>query len=589
MGTRIGTYASQQVINTYLARVQQRIQSTQLQLTSEKRSQDYIGLARDTQRLLGYEVDTQLLTNYKRDNDIQDVYLKSTATAITSLETTVKDFKDLLTSYNTTSPTDESSVKTIQEQAFRALQAMQSYLNTEVNGRFIFAGNRTNTSPVDLGLSTLAAFQSKYDGVNLSYPTTRASHLENFTGNADSTGLKNWLTFTQDNDGNATTAGTGTITATTAQFTNVTVGSHIEITGTANNNGTYEVAAVTNGGKTIEVNTKMLTTETASTSAVLTGTNGTVLNSGTLTNVTFNRTAGTMTAASGTMSALKVGDTFTVSGTAQNNGTFVVESNTGSVIKIKVAKIVDEGTTAQTVVSLTAQSFTFTTGVNTITASAGTPFSGLQPGMKITTAGSANNNTFTIKSVDSPTQITVEENIPATVADADGNDTATVTTATPTLDIVAKSFTYTDNVTSFDTIDSGVAGTFSNVKPGMKMTTTGAINAGNNQTYTIATVSTDGKSVTVLESVTTEVDALNDDTAVISQADGSISSNYYYDGDKFSRDHRASKTREFTMDLNAIDPAFEKAIRAMSIIAQGKFGTVGAWIMRAIPAAKPMP
>jgi len=154
-------------------------------------------------------------------------------------------------------------------------------------------------------------------------------HLEDFNLNKDSANKPNWLTFTQDSDGNAATAGTSTITATTAQFANVTVGSIIDVTGTANNNGTYEVSAVTGGGTTIEINTKMLTDATSG--ATMTGTDGTVVN----TNVTFNRAAGTIVGAAGTLSTLATGSSFVVSGTAQNDGTYIVESNDGTTLSVK--------------------------------------------------------------------------------------------------------------------------------------------------------------------------------------------------------------------------------------------------------------
>lgn len=568
---RIANYASQQILNSYLQKVQSRIQDTQVQLTSEKRAQTYSGIGKDTQRLVGYEIDVQRLTNFKRDNEIQDVYLKTTEAALTGAEQTIKDFRTTLTSFNTQRPTDENAIRTMQEQAFRSLQSIQSYLNTEVNGRYLFAGNRGNTSPVDLGLSTLAEFQSKYDGVNLSYPTDREAHLENFSISKDSTDRTDWLTFTQDADGDSTTSGTSTITATTAQFANVSVGTQIQITGTANNNGTYEVAAVTGGGTTIEVKTKMLTNETTNASLTKTGA-AALAGTGAL---TFNRAAGTITAATaGSLGTLSVGSTFTVAGSTQNDGTYVVESNTGTAVKIKEMKLTNEGTTAATVASLTGQDFTFTAGTKTIAAGAGTPFSAAQPGMKVTIGGTTSNNaTFTVASVlGGGSSITVLENV-TTEAAAGANDTALITTATPTLDLVAQSFTFTNNATAFDTIDSGVAGSFSAVKPGMQITIGGTTN--NNGTYTVAAVSSDGKSIDVLETLFNEAPAGTDDTATIANADGSISAISYYKGDNFSHNHRVSDKRDFAIDLNAIDPAFEKAIRAMSMIAQGAFGTAG--------------
>lgn len=576
MPTRISNYASQQTLNSYLNTVRQRLNETQIQMTSEQRSQDYIGIGRDTQRLVGYEVDIKLLDNYKRGNDIQDIHMQATETALTGIEETIKEFRQTLVSFNTATPTDANSINTIQQQAFRSLEAMQSYLNIEVNGRHLFSGNRTNTSPVDLGLTTLADFQIKYDGLNKTYPTTRDSLLENYGSDQDSAGRTDWLTFTQDNDGNATTAGTSTITSTTAQFSNLDVGSIFTVSGTANNNGSYEVAAITNGGTTIEVTTSMLTNENNSAIAKLTNTDGTVLTNTDFTDVTFNRSAGTIVASTaGSLVAMQVGDSFVVSGSTANDGTYFVESNDGTTLKIRESKLVDEGSTS-TVSSLTGQDFTFTNGTSAIDAAAGTPFSSVTAGMKVTFGGTTNNNqTYTVATVvGGGTGITVVEPV-TTEAPAGSNDTALITVTTPTLDIVNQSFTYTNNAATFDTIDSGVAGTFSSLTTGMKITTTGAVTVGNNATYTIASVSTDGSSISVLETVTTEAPAGTNDTAVVSLADGTIASDNYYNGDTFTHTHRLSETRDFTVDLTALDPAFEKAIRAMANIAQGRFGTVG--------------
>jgi len=159
--SHIPNYESNQILNTQLQKVQQRLNTTQVQITSEKKAQDYMGIGYDTQRLVGYEVDVTLLNGYKRNNDIEDIYLKSTDTALTAIETTVKDFRTTLTSFNTLSVKDENAIRTIQEQAFRTLQSMQSYLNTPVNGRHLFAGNRINEPPVDLKLGTFDTFQTK--------------------------------------------------------------------------------------------------------------------------------------------------------------------------------------------------------------------------------------------------------------------------------------------------------------------------------------------------------------------------------------------------------------------------------------------
>jgi len=579
--SRIANYASQQILNSYLQKVQQRLNTTQVQITSEKRSQDYTGIGSDTQRLVGYEVDVSLLNSYKRNNDIQDIVLKSTEPALTGIETTIADFRTAMTSFNTQNIVDEDAVRVIQQQAFRSLQSMQSYLNTEVNGRYLFAGNRTTTAPVNLGLTTLEAFQEKYDGTNTTYPTTHDMHLESFNINKDSAGQANWLTFTQDADGSALTSGTSTVTATTAQFSNVTVGSNIEITGTANNNGTYQVSAISGGGKTLEIKTIMLTDEVATAAPTLTPTDGVALTATDFANLTFNRAGGTITSATaGALSGLLAGSSFTITGSAQNNGTYFVETAGSSQIKIRESKFTDEGGAMPVNYGPAAPGLTLTAngGANddTIVGPVGT-FTGAVAGMKIAltgTTGGTNNGVYTINTVSADgSTLTVDEVLPGGTQALAATLMAQVTSAAPvpTLAFGPGNLAFTQNLTAFDTI-AATAGTFSNLSAGMKITTAGT--ASNNSTFTIVSVSSDGSSLEVLETLTTEA-ATGDEIATVPFADGAVNSASYYRGDTFTRAHRVSKNREFTIDLNAQDPAFERAIRAMGQIAQGKFGTAG--------------
>jgi len=486
--SRIANYASQQTLNSYIFKVRTRLQDSQIQLSTKMKAEDYMHLGSETQRLITYEVEAGTLDNYQRSNDIQNVYLSSTSTSVESIDTIIKDFRKKLTSYNSLSPTDANSIRGIQEAAFSAMSSMGIYLNDNIGGRYQFSGNRINTTPVDLGLTTLTDFQAKYDGISINYPKTRATHMENFDVKADSTGKANWLTFTQDADGVTTTAGTSTITASTAQFSNITVGGTIDITGTANNNGTYEVSAISGGGTIISIKTVMLTTEAAVTAATITPTGGTALTSADFTSLTFNRGTATISAASGTLSSLAAGTSFTVAGTAQNNGTYIVASNSGTSITVKEVKLTDEGTAA-----------------------------------------------------------------------------------TPTLSTGATSLTFTQNTNANDRI-TGATSQFSAVTAGMKIDIGGTVS--NNGSYTVVSVASDGSYVDVLSTLTTEA-AGGNETATVTLADGRINSTNYYKGDNFSHTHKVSKNQEFTVNLNAGDPAFERAIRAMGIMAQGKFGTAG--------------
>ena len=94
-------------------------------------------------------------------------------------------------------------------------------------------------------------------------------------------------------------------------------------------------------------------------------------------------------------------------------------------------------------------------------------------------------------------------------------------------------------------------------------------------TFTISAISADGSTITVAENTATTETDTNGARLTVFAADGTISATPYYLGDELSQTVRVSTRRDFEVDLNAIDPAFEKAIRAMGTILQGKFSSEG--------------
>jgi len=492
--SRIATYASSKLMNNYLRTVQTRINDSTTKIATQTLSQDYTGIGSNTKRLLSYEVDISSMESFVTGNQNEDTYIKIADSTVSGIEKTFQEMLNKLQKFNAANITDKNTISALQKFAFVQMTNLEADLNTTLNGSHIFAGNRTDHQAVDFNLTNLTDFQAKYDGMSVNYPTTTAKHTENFDLSKDSAGKTNWLTFTQDTDGLTTTAGTSNITATTAQFANVTVGTVIDVTGTASNNGSYEVTAVTNGGLTVEVKTVMLTNEgpLGGAATITKDEKGaTALAAANFGTLTFNRNAGTMTAATAnSLSSLTVGSSFTVAGSTQNNGSYVVVSNTGSVVKVKEVKLTDEGTAA-----------------------------------------------------------------------------------TPTLNYGPNNITFTNNVAANDRI-TAVAGAFSAVKPGMQVTMAGSAVPANNATFTVVNVATDGSYFDVLETLTTDA-ATGNETAVITQADGTVKSSTYYKGDLLTRKHRVSKNLDYTINMNAQDPAFERGIRALGIIAQGKYGTAG--------------
>jgi flagellar hook-associated protein 3 FlgL len=134
-----------------------------------------------------------------------------------------------------------------------------------------------------------------------------------------------------------------------------------------------------------------------------------------------------------------------------------------------------------------------------------------------------------------------------------------------------------------DTITATLSGAFASLKPGMTITIAGG-NSGNNKTYTVASVDTTGTSIaidgqlkdtagnTIGTSPLTTTNSVVLDTSLTPPSTDSTASiiiGNWYQGDKLERTHRLDEDRSLSLDLNATDPAFEKAMRAFGILAQG--------------------
>ena len=488
--------ASTQLLN-YLMRIKTRVHEEEIQVTTEKKSQDYAGISQDSQYLVNIENTRDSLERYLANNQTMEFRLKSASTAVEGARKTINDFKNSLVTFSSQDGTkNEVQVASIQDSAFRSMKAVQGYLNTEVNGRYLFAGSRVTTNPVELGLTTLGTFQSTYNGYGVNYPTTRSAHLEDLTINKDSAEVTSWLTFNRDNG-----ATVGRITATTAQFANISVGTKITVSNTANNNGTYTVAAIGGGGTTLDVVTEMLATRANDTGnpagdIKLTTADGTILAPANFTDLTFNQAAGTITAAAGTpFSGMTAGEVFTVANAtdATNNQSYTVDSVTATAITIKQQRFTDEGT-------------------------AGAPF------FAVTAGGGT--------------------------------------------------ISFNEGGAAQDTI-VGPAGRFTGLVAGMKVVVT--TSTANDGTYTIDTVSTDGSTLTIIASEDLAGGGADAGTPTFTtqQAKGTITASPYYQGDDINLTHRVDSTRDFSYDTIATYSAFEKAIRAMGIIAQGVYGTEG--------------
>lgn len=133
-----------------------------------------------------------------------------------------------------------------------------------------------------------------------------------------------------------------------------------------------------------------------------------------------------------------------------------------------------------------------------------------------------------------------------------------------------------DNATQ--TITAAQAGSLAGFSPGDTVTITGT--ASNNATYTIASIDSTRSVLTLTTAPVNESIA----TGVTLQPEGqfpttraghvALGTDYYYRGDNMQIQHRVDENQTYTLGINANDPAIEKAIRAMFLMAQGNMKQV---------------
>lgn len=314
----ISTYGANQYNVTQILQTQKNEQNLQQQLTSGKISTTYSGIANDSQKVIQLENEHTLINNFTTTNTMVNLRLTATSTAVSAITTTMSDFRTQLQDFANTGKTDPASISQIQQQAFTAMKAMESYLNSDVNGVYVFGGSKTEQQPVNINAADLATFQANYDGLNTTYAVSRAADVANTVTSPASTGP---LTFS---------AAAGTISAANiGQFAKIPVGSIITAANAAGTIGRYTVGA--NDGQTITVGPSF-TTEAAA-PLTITGSAPPTIQA----TSSFTAPATLTAAAAGAFAALPVGSTISIAGAVNhnNNGGFIIASNNGTTITIQ--------------------------------------------------------------------------------------------------------------------------------------------------------------------------------------------------------------------------------------------------------------
>lgn len=157
--TRVTDLSQNQLIQSYIADTQARIQSTQIQVSTGQAAQRYAGIASQSNTLVNLESTDSRAKQYVSNNTQITARLNTMDTAVSQLSDIASQLSTLLV--NATNGNNASQLA-LSQQATGLLNQAAGLLNTKFGDSYLFSGTATDTAPVDLNAAGYAAPGNSY-------------------------------------------------------------------------------------------------------------------------------------------------------------------------------------------------------------------------------------------------------------------------------------------------------------------------------------------------------------------------------------------------------------------------------------------
>jgi len=144
---RIATFPQYQLALGHALQSQRSVLDLQIQISSGKVSRDYAGIAGDAHTLVNLETAHARARQYIANNATVNRRLQTMETNIAAIFDGLSTFRtSLISALNA----DNGEDLAIAEEATHLKQEIANLLNVKQDGRYLFAGSRTDTKPVEL-------------------------------------------------------------------------------------------------------------------------------------------------------------------------------------------------------------------------------------------------------------------------------------------------------------------------------------------------------------------------------------------------------------------------------------------------------
>lgn len=146
--TRLSTLGLHQGSVNDMTRLQSELGTIQQQIASGKTATNFKELSAkgQTERVLGFQNQLQRANDYIRNNTIITNRLQTYNSSISNIIDVAEQFRNLLVQRRTPTTSDALPFEAL---AKSFLATIQSNLNVEIEGRYIFSGSKTDTRPID--------------------------------------------------------------------------------------------------------------------------------------------------------------------------------------------------------------------------------------------------------------------------------------------------------------------------------------------------------------------------------------------------------------------------------------------------------
>lgn len=158
--SRVATFAFTGQMVDASQRINSRLEQLQIEEASGNTSSDYGGLGSSAGEVLNFQSSIDQANAYASSSSLVN-------SRVNTMYSTLTDITSLLTNFKATLSSMQASLNpsTLIKAAANARDQLTSDLNTQFDGRYLFAGSRTDTAPVDLTNST-------YDPATIDTPQT---------------------------------------------------------------------------------------------------------------------------------------------------------------------------------------------------------------------------------------------------------------------------------------------------------------------------------------------------------------------------------------------------------------------------------